>query len=106
MYVTLLYDVLSTLKFDQLSCINCSERRRQNVRGKRVDSGVSRAISMPSVYDVTQMPKVSSSAYGLSKSKESKRDKGETCTVREKACKLYCFIFGITLSSHIQICKF
>ena len=49
----------------------CPERRRRN---KHVRSGVARALSLPSVCDITQVHKVSS---GLVKSKVSKQNAGE-----------------------------
>jgi len=55
----------------------CPERRRRSTVDKRAGSHVTRAISMPSVYDVTQMPKSSSSTNVSAKSKVDKRIAGE-----------------------------
>jgi len=54
----------------------CSERRRQIVRDKPAGFGVARALSMPSVYNVTVMAKTSS-AHGLAKTQISRQDEGE-----------------------------
>lgn len=53
----------------------CPERRRRNKRG---GSGVARTLSLPSVCDITQLSKVSSS--GPVKSKVGRQNEGEVQT--------------------------
>ena len=52
----------------------CPEHRRRNNRDKRAGSSVTRALSMPSVYDGTQMPPKTSA----DSTKVRKQDEGET----------------------------
>ena len=76
--VVVIIVIFNSVKFQSSPMYKlCPERRRRNTRDKRVGSGVTRALSMPSVCDVTQIPPKTSSAYGLANSKVRKRDEGE-----------------------------